>query len=103
MLLGRDGALRLNLDKLRGVWPSGGRFASVHKHLSVLLDVEECAELLTQAVPGFVAGAAPPQVLAGLRLGQIGCPCTQQGGGIHALMMGDVFRVGVADLGVAVR
>ena len=61
------------------------------EHLRVLLDDEECVELLVGAAGKLVAGSLPGEVVEGLRIGRM-VALTKPNGGIRALVMGDVFR-----------
>ena len=70
---------------------AAGPSGCTSEHLRVLLDDEECVELMVTAAGKLVAGLVPSEVVDGLRLGRM-VALTKPNGGIRALVMGDVFR-----------
>ena len=65
------------------------------EHLRVLLDDEDCAQLLTHAARKLASGQVPAAIIPALRLGRM-VALSKPTGGVRALVMGDAFRRVVA-------
>ena len=61
------------------------------EHLRVLLDDEECTQLLTTAASKLARAEVPEAVVPAVRLGRM-VALTKPSGGVRALVMGDAFR-----------
>ena len=82
--------LRANLQGARRGAAAGPSSATA-EHLRVLLDDEDCCDLLVAAAHRLAQADVPDAVAAGLRLGRM-VALLKPSGGIRALVMGDVFR-----------
>ena len=61
------------------------------EHLRVLLDDEECTQLLTAAASKLARAEVPEAIVPAIRLGRM-VALTKPSGGVRALVMGDAFR-----------
>ena len=62
-----------------------------NEHLRILLDEEEDSQLLHNVAERFAQANVPPDALAALRVGRV-VALRKPGGGVHALVVGDVLR-----------
>ena len=65
------------------------------EHLRVLLDDEECTQLLVTAAGKLASAQVPDTIIPAIRLGRM-VALTKPTGGVRALVMGDAFRRVVA-------
>ena len=71
--------------------PGSGTSGATAEHLRVILDDEDCCDLLVTAAHRLAQADVPATVAAGLRLGRM-VALLKPRGGVRALVMGDVFR-----------
>ena len=85
--------LRANLQSARRA-ASAGPSGATAEHLQVLLDDEDCCDLLVAAAHRLAQADVPEAITAGVRLGRM-VALLKPGGGIRALGFGvlGLFRV----------
>ena len=101
LLSGREPPVELSPDRLianvrrarKGAAP--GPSGCTGEHLRVLLDDEECTQLLVAAAGKLASAQVPDTIIPAIRLGRM-VALTKPTGAVRALVMGDAFRRVVA-------